>query len=506
MCSPNTQQVSLQYLRRLSLDLLGRAPTYEESWKVMKAGKVSPQTIDEMLKSPDFQRQIRAYHKDLLWTNISNLRAANVNYTMNGNGTTIPIAIASQGRRRNYRGANIGCLNEPAQYNSDGSIKTKCRDITTESGSVLKACQEGYVMIKPYWSPTKEVKVCAFDANPKERAYDAQRRRTYDCSSTSSSFCGCGPQLRYCQYGSTRSMIMQDMAEQMLRYMDNIVRDNRPYSDVILGRDIEVNGPVSHWLRYQTRTPGGLLYATPEQNYKVPAVAFVDRNKWVKVDRGALHSGILTMAGFLLKFQSNRGRANRFYNAFLCKHFQAPPGGLPAANSECHNEPNLMKRCGCKYCHVGVEPAAAYWGRWAEAGLSPLNAKKYPQTMEACKKDNAYSNGTCRRLYFIKPNHKDEEKYKGMLRSYVFANATMKRNIETGPRGIAQNAVSTGQFASCTTQNMWRYFVGQAPTIKQQELVSQLSAGFKKNNYKLKALIKQIVMSDEYKYGRLKSR
>ena len=27
--------------------------------------------------------------------------------------------------------------------------------------------------------------------------------------------------------------------------------------------------------------------------------------------------------------ESNRGRANRFYNAFLCQPFQPPDGGIP---------------------------------------------------------------------------------------------------------------------------------------------------------------------------------
>src|SRR5262249_21684828 len=157
--------------------------------------------------------------------------------------------------------------------------------------------------------------------------------------------------------------------------------------------------------------------------YPIPAIAFTDKDNWQKVDRLTRHAGVLTMPAYLLKFQSNRGRANRFYNAFMCQHFEAPPGGLPAATDECNSEPDLTERCGCKYCHVAVEPAASHWGRWAEAGVAPLNEVEFPQYKPECAGPNALRNAVCRRLYFTSPATAKEEPFRGMLMSYVFADA-----------------------------------------------------------------------------------
>src|SRR5262249_5760653 len=138
--------------------------------------------------------------------------------------------------------------------------------------------------------------------------------------------CGCGPNLRWCEAGDsgTRLAILQAMDEQLLRFTDDVVKNDRPYTDILLAKDMEVNGPISHYLRYQTQTGGGdSILSSPIQNYTVPEIDFTDDMNWVKVDRGQRHAGLLTMAGYLLKFQSDRGRANRFYNAFLCQHFES---------------------------------------------------------------------------------------------------------------------------------------------------------------------------------------
>src|SRR5688572_15563860 len=74
VCEPDSKQEALSYLRRLSLDLLGRLPTYDELASVATNGAVDPSMIDAMLASEDAVVQLRAYHRDLLWANISNQR------------------------------------------------------------------------------------------------------------------------------------------------------------------------------------------------------------------------------------------------------------------------------------------------------------------------------------------------------------------------------------------------------------------------------------------------
>jgi hypothetical protein len=506
VCLPqkSSKQSALQYLRRLSLDLRGFSPSYQEMMEVVKAGKVSDSIIDRFLNSKEFLSQISKYHKDLLWNNILNLRITGQTYRLSGNGTSSPFFIASVGRRRSYRGGIVSCLNEPAAYDANGNIKCKQKEMTAANGSKYVVCQEGYVMISPYWAPGSKVKVCAYDANTAENYKSGTR--TISCGASGSKLCGCGPGLRFCQRGNTtQQQILRAMMDQMKRFIETIIKNNEPYHKILTKNEVEVNGPLSHYLRYQTRTGGNLLYALPTQNFEVPTVAFHETTKWVKVQRKTLHSGLLTLPGYLLKFSANRSRANRFYNAFLCKYFEAPKNGLPLANDACHNEPNLMQRCGCKYCHIGVEPAAAYWGRWAEAGVAPLNTKDFPVYLKACDDDPAKSrrNATCRRLYFFDPHHPKEQKYKGQLISYMFATPQMKQNIEVGPRLLAQKAITSGEFASCTTRKMWKWFTGAAASSQQEQLIKNLTGQFKQKNYNLKQLIKAIVTTAEYKQGRL---
>ena len=59
-----------RYLRQLSLDLRGRPPSFDELAAVAREGSVSDATIDAMLHSDDFVRQVGEWHKPLLWPNV----------------------------------------------------------------------------------------------------------------------------------------------------------------------------------------------------------------------------------------------------------------------------------------------------------------------------------------------------------------------------------------------------------------------------------------------------
>jgi hypothetical protein len=63
-----------QYLRQLSFDLRGRPPSAEEYESVAAAGEVPAAMIDEMLQSPEFLDQVRAWHSQSLWPNIERYR------------------------------------------------------------------------------------------------------------------------------------------------------------------------------------------------------------------------------------------------------------------------------------------------------------------------------------------------------------------------------------------------------------------------------------------------
>ncbi len=113
-------------------------------------------------------------------------------------------------------------------------------------------------MVKPYWAPDKAVKVCAFDAQEFLTVKSEANNRDYDCSRSSftnsnqGKGCGCGPNLRWCMPYSVQSQILNSLEEQTFRFIEDIVKNRKPYTEVITGQTLEVNGPISHYLRYQT--------------------------------------------------------------------------------------------------------------------------------------------------------------------------------------------------------------------------------------------------------------
>lgn len=503
VCEPDRKQEALSYLRRLTLDLLGRLPTYDELASVATNGAVDPALIDQMLATEDAVAQLREHHRDLLWANVSTQRLANNNWNLRGPDMRTGQRYMSPGywspqRADVYRGAQEPCLDEPARFGAGGEI------LTTADPMRAGVAKEGWVMVRPYWAPSTEVKVCAFDAQSAATAPNPRPNGApVDCSRQVAKGCGCGPNLSWCQSvtDQTQLTIDQSFDEQMLRFIDGVVRSGRPYTEIITSKEIEVNGPISHYYRYMTPTGQNLLYSAPDPNFDVPRISFDQKDTWTKVQRGQRHAGLLTMPAYLIKFQSDRGRANRFYNAFLCQYFEAPAGGLPPADDACHTEPNLTKRCGCKYCHVTVEPAAAYWGRWSEAGIAPLNEDPFVKMAPNCATAAGANNAVCKRFYFVNAVHPDEQPYKGMLLPYVFADAQRERNIATGPEGIARDAIDSGKFAQCATRRMWERYVGREPVESDGDALASLTSGFQSNGYDLKKLIKAMVTRPEYVQG-----
>ncbi len=498
-CDAGESQTALQLLRRLSLDLRGHVPSFDELQQVATQGRLDPALIDQMLASNDFVAEMRAYHKELLWTNLSAQRLAQFNWILSPpgmrNGVMVP-AYWAPGRAVANRGVQEPCLDEPARTDAMGNL------VTTPDATRPNVKKEGWVMVSPYWAPTTSIKVCAFDARTAPTSLDA-RGNMLDCSRQTGGGCGCGESLRWCQStgDKTEATITAAFAEQMFRLVDDIVRSDRPYTDVLLAKDAEVNGPLSHYFRYQTGAGGTLVLGVPNQNYTVPEVAFSETAAWTRVDRGHRHAGLLTLPGYLLKFQSDRGRANRFYNAFLCQAFQAPPGGLPAAADDCNKEPDLTQRCGCMYCHVTVEPAAAFWGRWSEAGLIPMEEALFPTRSPRCADPRTSNNNTCNLFYLTKAATEKEKPFLGMLKPYVFADATRMANIDVGPEGLAHQAIDSGQFAACTTKKLWSRLMGRAIDEGDAAALDELAAAFAQGGYKVRALVKAIVTRPEYQLG-----
>ena len=516
MCQQTPVQEQLHYLRRLSLDLRGHLPSVAEYEFVAQSGQVSAQQIEEMLASEEFVGRMRRYHRDLLWVNIGAQRLSNNQWRLTGDGRSNGLWIGANNRATRFRGARVNC-GDFESSTTNGRIDT--RPHPNAELAAEGVVQEGWVWVQPYWNPDQPVKVCAFDAQEGLQGTNETNRGPAQVSCNTglanrSSECGCGPNLRWCLTRDTENQVRRSWDEQLLRYADSVVRDNRPYSDLLTGRQMEVNGPITHFLKHLTHAPGNALLVTGAQGYDLPEdLGHHQFDEWRSAPRNGMHSGVLTLPAFLIKFQSNRGRATRFYHAFRCEAFQAPPGGLPATDDACHTEPNLTKRCGCKYCHVSVEPAAAYWGRWSEQGIKPLFAEAqsdaYPAFDPNCGPEGRQRGSTRCRLHYINEIFAEDDArkpYEGYLRSYLFSNdlgeqnGSYGNNIEEGPQGMAQNVLdpADGSFARCTSQRIFEHFTGRSFRPSETALQGQLRSSFQ-SGFDLRSLVRQIVTSQEYR-------
>ncbi len=535
-------QAAVKYLRRLSLDLQGRAPSYDELNKVVQQGFVDDSTIDAMLDSDLFRLQMREYLKDLLTLNITDLRLqggfriapfVKINdkgeAAKQGESSMLVIDRGTSATRVIMRGLSVHCLPEKARYDQKtGDLLCKIRGTTTYKSCLAaynerlsgkkNVAQEGYVMVQPYWEkdPNKTVAVCGLAAlKTKEPVVGTTK---YYCATDTSNhvggrihqlLCGCGPNLEWCFRGgegfapglvSMNTEVLTSMMEQTLRVMDRVVKDDLPYTDLLLSKVAEINGPISHFIHKNTRSANRLTLPSKVE-FQAPVIPYYENTKWVKFPRTDREAGVLTLPFYLFKYATNRGRLHRYHNAFLCQYFTPPAGGLPDPTNACHQEPNLMKRCGCKFCHTTIEPEASFWGRWQENAWFPLNPKAFPKVDPVCAKTTGTPPGYCKSLYMVEPKHQSEEAYRGQLLAYVFATPSMEQNITQGPESLIQRDVKNGKIYSCAVNKMWSWFTGSDLQSQQKHVQHDLMHAFQSNKYSIKSLVKAIVKTEEYRHG-----
>ena len=512
VCRPNDASLSLQLLRRLSLDLRNRVPTMAEIERVVTDGRVADALIDEMLASEEFVRAMLRYHRDLVGLGMR-FEFAAPNFIL----TELAGPLLIFDRTDDYRGQyGLPCLDEQQRL-FDASGRPIPIRVDTTSGTR----QEGWVKVHPYWAPDQEIRVCAFDAMEHLTGGNDQACNTPNAPAD----CGCGPNLRFCQltqyldnnqYGAdTNQVIVDSMVEQVERLIRSVLHADRPYTDLLLSDTIEINGPLSHYLRYQTQTTDFEYWGgtASDQAYQVPTIPFVRKSDWQRTnwrsdERKKLYASLLTTPWFLLKNGTNRARYKEAKRIIKNEEFTPSPSALPDGNDPCFREPDIKKRCAtfCGYCHGApqfLDHGAAYWGKWAEAGIAPIDdAARFPTTLNtalvaACRQTpNWLERQFCYRFYLINPGPGEESEI-GKRLAYVFADDVMKDNIERGPRVFAQSAIDDESFARATVAHLSTYLLGPG-ALGNSTLQKRLTRAFVQSGYDFRAVVRAIVTDANY--------
>ncbi len=501
-------------LRRLSLDLRGYAPEYEEHAAVEGKQVVPEAIIDELLDSDDFRIQMRRFHESLLWPNLDGVNLYFYRFglvpTVLSPQTTV-WSLSAGAARQAYRGGDRThiCQDKPqSELGWDAQGVPLSEAMGTDSQGPWVA--EGWVELSPYWAPETTIRACAFDAQ--ETPSYTQDGQSYPCGvrDASPGACGCGPNLRHCWHPNHDNSVVNAMREQLLLLVDDYTDGSRAYSGLITTKRTHYNGVLMHWRKYQASTlPFSRAFNdyTPDDG-DFPAEAQWNDGKWYEVERKGAHSGILTLPAYTMRFPTNRARANRFRTVFTGQYFQSPD---LADYENCDaGSDDLVKRCICRKCHQTLEPLAAYFGQVAKSGSALLSnfAQDYKNTT-ACKGGNAgpASGNFCNRFYERVPSEIDPDYILWRLRPLAYADSEhpyVQKNFDAGPRGIADWAIDSGLFARATVKNLFSFLYHREmrldPTALPSEvaLLEELSAEFAKHdNFKL--LAKRLVMLPQYR-------
>ncbi len=506
-----------QVLRRLTLDLQGRMPKAEEYAALDGQPNVPAATIAALTKGDAFRLAMRKYHENMFWPNVSNVRSQSVSSNLSaetrGTETIWHFAFNRAARYRGPLGPNgqpVYC-SDTEETNFDIAYPGEFRVAGTTGTTAVPTTStvEGWRWVHPYWEkdPAVKIKVCAFDAQETlSVSINGAMVSCGDPQAHGARECGCGPNLRFC-YGpaSTTTGVMTDMREQLNRHVDKVTVGNKPYTDLLLSTKTEINGRLNFWKKYTAQNVNfALAFNVPEAGEPLNDSDFNDFTTWKEVDRGGQHAGILTAPAFLLRFQTNRSRANRERINFECEPF-TPPAQLETPKDGCVDEGNdLTKRCTCRYCHQELEPRAAHWGNFAEAGTTALDAVRFPRIRNTGATTCVGKGSSfCRRFYVTDPTADNP----GALIPYQYSDAAhpnITAALQGGPRKQAQEIIASGIFAQCTTRRMFAYLMKRdirfqgANADDEAPLLASLSSEFAKT-YDLPKLIQSIVSLPQYR-------
>lgn len=475
-------------LRALSLDLRGRAPSPADYARLAAdGGRVTDAHLDELIADEGFAAQVMRHHEALLWGNLSNLQLYNNRAVL---GRTQNIYWRND-VAQTYRGGRVMCLDEPATFTARGALVTRPVD-----GANL----EGWVWVSPYWDPANPIKVCAFDAQ--DALYSPAGAPCGTAQGMNDAACGCGPELRWCATNETRAAILTALAESMRQLVRWVFAEGGGYLDLFTAQRLYVNGPLTHFLRHHLSVTQYTAEPSPFPTSALPDLPFSAAGEWRALSLSRAHAGVLTHPAFLLRFQTNRARANRFFDAFLCSPFQPPDGGIPVPDEESQHDPDLQERAVCKYCHALLEPAGAYWGRWKEQGFAYLPPAAFPATRAdcvTCARTGQGCTDECRAHYLTSALSRSEEPFLGSLKAYTFRRPEHAVNVEQGPRLLALAEVTGERLPRCVVRRTAEWLLGRALGAGDERWLDALALRFTQEGFNYRALVSAIARDERYR-------
>jgi hypothetical protein len=246
------------------------------------------------------------------------------------------------------------------------------------------------------------------------------------------------------------------------RIIAAIVSEGSDFRKVLTDTRTRLNGAMESF--YLSRTgqallkqlPPGTFRDGPNGPFRLDSGAGMRKDfRWV--DRGTGHAGIMTTWAFQQFTNGYRAKANRVYEAFLCRRFVIPPGTIDANT----DSDDLLVRQPCANCHQLLEPMGAFFNNWALEGTNYL--------------------------------------YRGDYQPYgkFMVGDTWQSGTDT--QGLGKIIGDDPRFAECASARAFEFVMGRSPNpFERSQVVSQTVAKFSERFDFMAALI-TVLNSDSFR-------
>lgn len=484
----------LERARAISIDLRGTILSTEEIDEIQANGGINDDIINDWMNTSAFEEQVIEHHKSLLWNKVS----FSVNHQ-----TRLLRGFSRLGHPTWYAYYRSGVLR--------GAYHTQCSDYPADvnelnqpqswitrsyNGAIASTGwkDEGYVWVTPWWDDEPR-KVCAFDAQLTEISSTGTDCSTYDAITDPE--CGCGENLKWCSSDIAEKNVEKALSDSISERVRLLLQNDSPYSDLLTESTMMMNGPMVEW--YTNRSNFSTSLKSPVDTSELPSLSPDQVDTWVAIPVEEHYAGILTEPGWLLRHQTDRGRASRFYSAFLCREFQSPAGGIKELIEE-NPTPDLSRKPVCKDCHVLLEPWAAYWGRWAQSGALYRTQEEFPTYSSECDECGPSCGlAYCKLNYLLDSTHPHQDDFIGWYKPYLYLGVEDVENPTIGPKKWAQEIVSDGRFAQCASQNASKWLMGWEDDQIDYDWVQVWADEFEASGLDYRTLVRSIITSPVYR-------
>jgi hypothetical protein len=287
-----------------------------------------------------------------------------------------------------------------------------------------------------------------------------------------------------------------------------IVKNNRPWTDVVQGNYTVVNPVLAQGLGAQLMN--GEAFADP-----------ANMNEWrvaqVPSRLGGMreHAGVLSTHAWLDSFPTTPTNRNRHRVNMLAKQFLATDvtalAARPIEDATRFNVP-VMENPGCAICHDVIDPIAAGWQNWAENNrYRPFAVNAGPTALPASYRNTSYPNRAEGGEWYMAGDNWFRDG-----RAPGYAGLAMPGGVTGNPTALqwlGQRVASDARFAMGGVHFWYQAVYGRAPLKAPTDPASpqyqnqrvayeaqkaefdRMAAAFSSSQFNVRTLLVELVMS-----------